>query len=253
LSKIIRIADLKKPTVTTNLELKVDRANEHLDEIHNRLRAEREPEPYIISGHDYPKKERHVIRIQSKPVPNGIEQILGDFAYCLRSGLDQLAWSLARLHVSCPRRATSFPIRDDPKVKWGEEVKDIPPDAVEVIKSLQPYHRGDRFKTHPLWILNRLCTIDKHRTVALHSTEIKVEVIGVSTEEWTFKHLDFGGEITLDIRKQSKLEIQPHPMKLIIGEPAPKCYGSFELPADGLGSIPKFIREEVVPKFASFT
>lgn len=252
MSQIIRISELRKVIVTTNLELKLIRAKQHLKEIDKLLQAAWEPEPYIISRQDFPKKELHVIRIQSKPIPAGIEQILGDFAYCLRSGLDQLAWKLARLHVACPRRATYFPIKDDPNAKWGDEVKDILPDAVDVIKSLQPYHRGGAYKTDPLWILNRLCTIDKHRTVALRGTDMKVQVLGVKPEEWSFKHLDFGGEVRLDIRKRNKVEIKPHPMKLVVGEPVPNCYGFFELPVDELGSIPKYISDEVVPKFSRF-
>jgi len=34
---------------------------------------------------------------------------------------------------------------------------------ISEIELLQPYHHGDQFNLHPLWILNKLANINKHR------------------------------------------------------------------------------------------
>ena len=180
-----------------------------------------------------------------------IPLLVGDFVNCLRSGLDQLAWSLARLHVACPRRQTCFPISSERNLP-KDQIRDILPAALPVIESLQPYQRGDRFQTHPLWILNRLVTIDKHRTFAMKAAEMKLRVLGISPDEWTFKHLDFGAEIAMDIRNRNKVQLDPQPPGLILGEPVPTCYGNFEINVVELGSIYQFVRNEVAPKFTAF-
>jgi hypothetical protein len=247
---IVRKSDTKKAPPLFNVELKVSRARAHLDELEAELRKISYPEPYTITRQDYPKKFRHVIRIQNKAIPPEIAMLIGEFAYCLRSGLDQLAWLLARLHVSCPHRKTSFPIRGDPKSGFGDTVKDMLPDAVKLIESLQPYHRGERFKDHPLWILNRLCTIDKHRTLAIKETEIKGRVVGVGPSDYTIRQLDYGIEIWVSLSNMFGANFEPEPMEIIFGEPAPCCYGGFEIRVATLRAVHDFIRDDVVPRFA---
>jgi hypothetical protein len=232
---IIRKHDLKKASPLINLELKVERAAGHLDELDAELQKLFMPEPYTITRQDYPKKFRHVIRIQTKAIPPEIALLVGEFAYCLRSGLDQLAWKLAKLHVPCPRRPTSFPIRDDPKADFGDAARDILPAALDVIKEFQPYRRGARLKDHPLWILNRLCTIDKHRTLALKETEISGRVVSVdpsrppSSDDYTIRHFDYGIEVWISLSDKYKLDFKPQPMEIIFGEPIPSCYGAFQV------------------------
>jgi hypothetical protein len=249
---IVRKSDTRKATPLTHLELKTARAKEHLDELDAELRKTLVPEPYTITRQDYPKKFRHVIRVQTKAIPPEIALLIGEFAYCLRSGLDQLAWGLARLHVSCPRRATSFPIRDDPKAGLGDSVKDMPSAAVDEIESLQPYHRGARFQDHPLWILNRLCTIDKHRTIALKETEIRGRVVGVGPSDYKIRQLDYGIEISVSLSNVFEVNFEPEPMEIIFGEPVPSCYGGFEVRITTLRTIHDFVRDDVIPRFAGF-
>lgn len=237
------------------MQLKTVRAARHLDEIEAELRKVFYPEPYAITRQDYPKKFIHVIRIQSKGIPVEVPLLIGEFIYSLRSGLDQLAWGLARLHTACPQRSTSFPIRDDSSKGLGDAVKDILPAAIAVIESLQPYHRGNTFKQHPLWILNRLSTIDKHRVFAVASTEMRGKITHSDREEFTdfqFRHLDYGAEIRVALSHRNKVQFEPEPFELILGEPVPNCYGSFEARIATLRSIHNFVRDELIPRFVGF-
>lgn len=246
---IIRKAEVKAATPLTYLQFKTVRAKEHLDEIDAEVRKIFDPEPYAITRQDRSKEQRHIIRVQSKAIPIQIPQLVGEFAFCLRSGLDQLAWALARQNVQCPRRETSFPIRDSAVKGLGDAVKDIPAAAVSVIDALQPYQRGNAFRNHPLWILNRLCNIDKHRTLAVRCTEIKGRVLGVSESDWIWKDLDYGVEIRVDIRNRNKVKFEPASPELILGEPVPNCYGVFEIGITKL--IHDFVRDDVIPKFSA--
>lgn len=59
---------------------------------------------------------RYVVRVEYAPQDGDINLSLADFAYNLRSGLDQLAWQLCLAGGGTPGRNTMFPIfeKDDP-------------------------------------------------------------------------------------------------------------------------------------------
>src|ERR1019366_2672930 len=159
---------------------KIGWARKHLDHL-DREMGEFLNDPYTITRKDKVNEHRHYLRFEFKPIPVSIPLIAGDFCYCLRSGLDQLAWQLARINkVAQPRTATSFPIfSTEPPDGFKDKTKDILPRAVEVIEALQPYHRGAAFKEHPLWLLNELCNIDKHMLFAVHSVAETVSILNV--------------------------------------------------------------------------
>ncbi len=46
-------------------------------------------------------------------------------------------------------------------------IRGVDPSAHAVIESVQPYKRGDDFRSHPLWVLHELSNLDKHRLVLL--------------------------------------------------------------------------------------
>jgi hypothetical protein len=60
--------------------------------------------------------------------------------------------------------ASAFPIfaQKNPD-KLDDMLGGIHPAAKTKIEGLQPYNRGKKFRTDPLWKLNKLCTMDKHR------------------------------------------------------------------------------------------
>lgn len=98
--------------------------------------------------------------------------IIGDCLHNLRSALDNLVYELALAHIGIDRltedcaRILEFPIFGDREMNEREcrnKIGCIHPDAQATIKCLQPHNRGDEFASDPLWKLQQLNNIDKHR------------------------------------------------------------------------------------------
>jgi len=91
----------------------------------------------------------------------------------LRSTLDHLAYSLAEKHTGNPlpdpiAQTSEFPIfsSDDSKA-IDKKIRGIHPHARAIIIDLQPYQRGNDYSLDPLWILQQLSNIDKHRLLLI--------------------------------------------------------------------------------------
>ena len=239
-------------------EMKTRRAEVHLNELELEVRKFIDTNldshgPFIISRKDNVKKHWHVISIEVKPTPESIQLLLGEFAFSLRSALDQLAWQLALKHLDRPKSATSFPIRGippSPPKGFGASIRDILPAAVPLIKELQPYNRGAAFKDHPLWILNELCIIDKHATPAVNSTAFPLSLHGAETLRK--REFPYRTEITVSLSDKFKAQLQPGPPEIIFGKPMDSAGPGFEVRIGELRPIYEFVRDSVIPRFACF-
>ncbi len=76
------------------LVMKADRAQLHLDALNREIDRFLE-EPYIVIRKDDVEKGRHTRRTEMKGNDPVMAMLLGEFLYCLRSGLDQMAWQLS--------------------------------------------------------------------------------------------------------------------------------------------------------------
>jgi len=130
-----------------------------------------------------------------QPPRDPISLLVGDALHNMRAALDNLAYALAVAFTRpLPEEHASnseFPIfgDEDRQGKCGvgashfnaQDKKGGPargsglakiqgwhPDAQTVVEGLQPYQRGQNFRTDPLWILHDLDRLDKHRL--LHTT-----------------------------------------------------------------------------------
>jgi len=162
-------------------EFKLARALEHL-EAYNRV-AKRWID---LQGKSLPFQSDSEVSVQGtryivywKPIEElpaaELGLLVGDFLHSLRSSLDHLAYELAAAYtVPLPPRAaeaSEFPVFWKRPMNAREEqakIGCIHPDAVKLIKAIQPHHKGNKYTEDPLWILNELERIDKHRT--LHIT-----------------------------------------------------------------------------------
>jgi hypothetical protein len=230
---------------------KIGWAKEHLDHL-DREMGEFLNDPYTITRKDKVNEHRHYLRFEFKPIPVSIPLIAGDFCYCLRSGLDQLAWQLARINkVAQPRTATSFPIfSKEPPDGFKDKTKDILPRAVEVIEALQPYHRGAAFKEHPLWLLNELCNIDKHMLFAVHSVAGTVSFLNVEVPYR--QELQFGFEVGVSLSDKLNVQWEIPKTAIIFGKPANVRGEAFEIEVSTLHTIYRFVEDEVIPEFEAF-
>lgn len=180
--------------------LKLERASRHLNDLEseltqwckrskNRTIKERDPD----GGPDGFR-----IRIRPEVIPpDPFAVIIGDVVHNLRSTLDILAFELLRrrYHPNRPpddlAQSSQFPIVGNENSKgmprsgadlWTsagvqKQIAGIDPLVQASIHALQPYHRGNDYKSHKLWMLHNLSNIDKHRlllvaTLALSHTLI---------------------------------------------------------------------------------
>lgn len=157
---------MSPPSIDT-VAVKLLWAERHL----NRLKAEvvefagEQPFEVVTECDTEARKDRFRLRQRIAPPPHW-PMLVGDCAHNIRASLDYLAWNISFR----PDEQTAFPIQEDRiTVKGGVRKFGISggahPRALELVEGLQPYHRTDDPTLHPLWILNRLDVIDKHRTL----------------------------------------------------------------------------------------
>lgn len=242
-----------RPTITglQYPKMKSVRAGVHLKELEAEVRHFLEADPYLVTRKDNVKKHWHIISVEIKPCRDMIPLLMGEFAYSLRSALDQLAWQLALTVAGRPNSHTSFPIRGAvPPKGFGDTARDIPPKAFSIIEPLQPYHRGSAFKNHPLWILNELCITDKHATPAVNSSAGSFRINGAPI--LARRERDYSTELTVSSSDKFKAQFDPDPPEIIFGKPADSAGPWFEVRIGALRAIYDFVRNDVVPRFYGF-
>ncbi len=241
--------------------LKLARAREHLDKLQQQVRFFLESDPVTITCKDDIEKGRYIFRFECI-IPSDIPIRVGELAYTLRSCLSHLAWHLALLEKDNPSRATDFPIHCDQshgsKKRFRKVTSELPPEAVKIIKSLQPYAGLDGFGQHPLWRLNRLCNIDKHATLAVNSaglnfTPFFFPPFGPSDVTIDEHRLDDCTELHITpIEAKDYVKIKKSRPILIFGRPINDPGPLFEITLNDIVEIDEFVRNEVVPRFEIF-
>lgn len=154
-----------------SFEEKLAGADEHLEKLRMELRQWIKSRPYAITDELDPKSGDNVVYAQMfAPTPSTILTLTGDCLYNFRSSLDHLVHAIAVSHQKRPLTDaesidTAFPIFKDPtgfKQRGPRRIKYLSPSAQTVIERLQPYNTTNAM-AHPLWLLNQLNNIDKHR------------------------------------------------------------------------------------------
>ncbi|MEO5924809.1 MAG: hypothetical protein ABIR70_13385 [Bryobacteraceae bacterium] len=243
-----------RPTIhgLRDSNFKIDRAETHLKALVKVVDDLREAKPYVVTTSFDIKKNHLTYRIEMKELPEEVGLIAGEFAYSLRSALDNLAWQLALLVSVNPRRQTEFPILSK-KVPggFGAKTRDIIPEALSILESLQPYVLGDRYKEHPLWILNTLGNLDKHVSIPLHATNLRIRIDGGVP---ILKHREkgFATELTIPRSERHRAQLHIEPIEILFGRPMDGAGDSFELRLAGFATLHKFVRDQVLPKFTHF-
>lgn len=240
------------------LAMKIGRAYKHIQEFESLYVAHcGRTDPYAVTKQDDAVNERHVVRVEYRLIDGDLALSLSDFVYCLRSGLDQLVWNLSLLTNPTPSRDTMFPIHSDqlPKSEdiFKRKVWDVPCEAVAVIKHLQPYRRGAAFRDDPLWQLNELSNIDKHRLPSGSSQDgnFYLEPLG-----FTRRELDNGVEFSWPLSQKDAVVFKPAAPVLKFGDPiyAPRKPGDVpvEVGREEITEIYRYVREDVAPRFTRF-
>jgi len=179
--------------LSPNLEgvrAKLDRAQHHFIDLHERIKAALSPEKDRKGATTYEvNSEGHTVIKLSKaePLDSALPLIVGDCVHNLRSALDHLVYQLAILNGAGSDAAskTAFPIYL--KSKAFKNVVDdkvapfISSAALAEIEALQPYNTSDPPEFDPLWRLSQLDNIDKHRLLIVVGQEVRLDAFEVTT------------------------------------------------------------------------
>ncbi len=238
------------------LTMKIGRAYKHVREFDSLVVAHcTGPDLFTATGRDDIKNGRFIVRVEYAMLEGDILLSLGDFVYNLRSGLDQLAWQLCLSGGGDPGRDTMFPIYEKEDAKSEElfqkRVKGMPPDAIAIIRELQPYKRSASYRQHPLWQLNELGNIDKHRLPAGRSTDTSfyIEPLGYIKTDF-----DNGMELSWPLSAKGKVKLEGRTPTLTFGDPidSTSTGDPLELTRYDIAEIYRYVREDVAPRFTRF-
>jgi hypothetical protein len=146
--------------------LKIERANQHINDLYLQSREFSNTDPYSILVEDNPETGDSVLKISMDQVtPDRMLLTVGDTIHNLRSALD-FAMSDIEFNTTGTRDPhTHFPIRPTRNeliaaVNGGLKKK-APKAVIDfIVDTIQPYKRGIG---EPLWSLNALDIEDKHR------------------------------------------------------------------------------------------
>lgn len=260
--------------------LKLGRAKMHLDALGALLKQFTGPKAYTVRRYEDLEQKRHCFECKLLDVPDGVCLTVGDAFYNMRSCLDQIVWSLAGLaSINPPAETTQFPIFNSPPTKtkdvrrWNRQLAGVAPKAVEEIKSFQPYRRGKSYKAHPLWRLNALCNLDKHRRIPANGSEVVVtfpnitkgDVIGLQSRDGAVSKrnpLDFRIEafddrhvVSVPLADKAKLQLNPSiTFKVNFGQGDAWHPDALTICEDskGLWEIYNFVADIVLPRFLRF-
>ncbi len=241
------------PRAAWYLVMKAERAKIHLDAFNEHVAAYME-EPYTIIRKYDSKNRRHIKRIQDKAFEPVLGMELGEFLYCLRSGLDQMAWQMATsdARTNSPKDIY-FPIFEnlvgDRKKSYTNALRLFPQGVATEIDALQPHKGPNPAQGHPLWQLNKLCNLDKHITIPIHSTAVNIfypAVPGVRVDHFDYED---AFEISVPEEYESELDLKPTaPDAIEIGE----WNSDWRLPVNRLSDIYNFITNEIIDRFKPF-
>lgn len=151
---------------------RVERAKEHLDAIKRELIAYYESEPGSVRGEFDPEAPEGEWHLKIEPIPPRMHALIGEFLHDLRSALNHLARQLVLQNRNEPVEGSQFPVfvRTPRSKKNGKErLPDVPghvsDEARRIIDAAQPYKWDERYREHPVWVLDKLWNIDKHRDI----------------------------------------------------------------------------------------
>lgn len=238
-----------------NANLKIARAEEHLEAVEQEIRIFHESDPCTMVPKKHSQTGHFGFQITVPAVPRGAGIIAGDFATCLRASLDHLVWQLALLRTPSPNRHTCFPIygaiQKGTRANFRKSVKDIPTQAASIIESMQPYNRGDSFRDDPLWKVNKLCNIDKHREIPTWGTTAHVKMLLPKGAQ--VRTIDDGNVVIAipeggGVEPYTGMEPQLSTLDVFFGNTSV----GIQLTVRDLRSIHEFIRDEVIPRFEGF-
>lgn len=141
------------------------------------------------------------VRYNGASDPPDISPIIGDALQNMWSALDHLARELATAHggplTDAQAQEVAFPViwdRARPDVS-KRRLGRLHSSARAAVEGMQPYHLGTRYRDSPIWLLNELARIDRHRSLwAVPSPVTGTITLGGENVDWDPEITYFKGE-----------------------------------------------------------
>jgi hypothetical protein len=243
---------------------KLIRAEEHLTTIKTGIEACLE-NCSILSERDLDIDRRFHFTF-SLPAPDlTLSVIVGECLHNLRSALDHIVWQLVLANKQTPIKENQFPICETPfgfKSQISRNrLRGVSVNAETLIENLQPYNTGKPDpQFHPLWVLNQLMNIDKHRMLTLASVRgahLGADIMNpegqIIANVPTPDILRDGAHIVIaapaNIIEPEKVSVQFKTQLYVTFEDAPVT--DLEMNSIMSGLV-KFLKEYIVPRFEPF-
>lgn len=165
------------------IRARIERANEHIQNLKSRLDSFRETNPYGVRSEDDSESGYRIYRVVVRnAIPSSIPILIGEILYQLRSSLDHLVWQLVEASGNAPiEKVTGFPIFDcASKFERGYpgKVQGMCSEAISKIRRLNPYKGGN----DALWTLHELNNIDKHRFLLIVGCRAGIPIFEWNTD-----------------------------------------------------------------------
>lgn len=207
------------PTVPIGLayiEDRICRAEENIEALKPLLRTYYETQAHRLTGHFNPATKQVSFHSNVGAPPERFFTLLGDILHELRSSLDQTAWILVEHAGNQPNENTKWPILSvAPMAPQSGPNRGVAPaphvaggvsaSATSIIENSQPYKKAPYEALHPLWALERLNIVDKHRHVVVERSFYRQPYWAgsnnTSTFDWTCRTVsvsEYGAEVAFD-------------------------------------------------------
>lgn len=164
-------------------QLKIERANEHIQELRWRLLEFAKTDYYSLRIERDAHTGQHVLEFEiTKTLPLKISVVVGDVLHNLHSALDLAISDVLFAHTGQRYSHLKFPIYPDKKAFENGiangKIKLAPPQIITLLKeTIKPYQGGD----DALWSLHNLNIVDKH--IALVEIDQLTAMIAIDAED----------------------------------------------------------------------
>jgi len=157
----------------TGIEAKLKRAEDNVFDLDEEITRFFEEGDHPILPQTDSKLFLEAIQYQrNRAIPPRFSVLAGEIVHHLRSCFDHIAWHFS-IGATDKDKGIDFPVflkepvNADDGARFKRKVKRIQdPQALGLIKRLQPYNASDPFDD-PLWIIHDFDIVDKHRQLVL--------------------------------------------------------------------------------------
>lgn len=141
------------------------------------------------------------------PMPSRLSTLFGEWLYLLRAALDGIAYYLAvrdsGLDPPPNEQLIYFPIKDSSeeydKPSHRRRLTALSDDTFALLRKVQPFHMSFGGRAHPLWWIDELARLDRHRrghALAPHVNDSRV-IVQEPLKKGKF-HLQLDNPVPLD-------------------------------------------------------